>query len=255
VHFTSVFIDASDAGDIASDAVQGYLRCRAPARAAGAGGLGHGSTASQRGYDTLTSSASRCAGGREATRYLPELVIDHLLAHDPAFRARYLREAERLLNHVFTPERWAAMLDEVERHETMRDAPRAEDERSAASGAAGDTPFARARAVFERRPAELRASSRASSSWRGRGGGARNPRPRRVESTAIVRAPSPAGTSRAPRRAMHVPLDALRASPLPRRRRARDVGGWSFPCARTPHGGGVRGVLEVEKLSGSSRDA
>lgn len=154
VHFTSVFVDASDSGEIASDAVQGYLALpRAPRHgplALIAWDMDHGFRSA--GYDTLHEQRVAMRGRPWPTRYLPELVVDHLLEHDPAFRSRYLREAERLLNHVFTPERWAALLDELERHETARGAPGADED-----GGGGDgSPFARARAVFERRPAELR---------------------------------------------------------------------------------------------------
>jgi hypothetical protein len=163
VHFTSVFIDASDGGEIASDAVQGYL---ALPRATSAGPLAlvawdmdHGFRTA--GYDTLHEQRVAMRGRPWATRYLPELVVDHLLAADPAFRVGYLREAERVLNHVFTPERFAAALDEVERHAGAGDgaadgADPADPEDEAPPAAGDETEFDRARAVFARRPAELR---------------------------------------------------------------------------------------------------
>jgi hypothetical protein len=155
VHFTSVFIDASDAGDIASDAVQGYLVLpRAPRSgplALVAWDMDHGFRSAS--YDTLHEQRVAMRGRPWATRYLPELVVDHLLAEDPGFRVRYLREAERLLNHVFTPERWNPEIDEVERHEAARGAIGAGDDEEVGR----DDPFARARAVFARRPGELRA--------------------------------------------------------------------------------------------------
>jgi hypothetical protein len=160
VHLTSVFIDASDGGEIASDAVQGYLALPRPPRGGPlsliAWDMDHGFRTA--GYDTLHEQRLAMRGRPWATRYLPELVIDHLLASDPAFRERYLREVERVLNHVFTAERFGALVDEAERHTADRegagDQAAADDEGPPARG--GDTPFDRARAVFARRPVELR---------------------------------------------------------------------------------------------------
>jgi hypothetical protein len=160
VHLTSVFIDASDGGDIASDAVQGYLALPLPARGGPllliAWDMDHGFRTA--GYDTLHEQRVAMRGRPWATRYLPELVIDHLLAADPAFREHYLRELERVLNHVFTAERFGALVDEAEREAAARegagDAGAADDDVPRARG--GETPFDRARAVFARRPDELR---------------------------------------------------------------------------------------------------
>jgi hypothetical protein len=40
--------------------------------------------------------------------FLPVLLVDDLLRRDPEFRARYLRHAERMLNHVYTIRWWQA---------------------------------------------------------------------------------------------------------------------------------------------------
>ncbi|HEX2500344.1 MAG TPA: CotH kinase family protein, partial [Methylomirabilota bacterium] len=42
------------------------------------------------------------------SRFLPVWVVLRQLEHDADFRARYLRHAERMLNHVFTLEQWHA---------------------------------------------------------------------------------------------------------------------------------------------------
>lgn len=161
VHLTSTFIDASDGGEIASDAVQGYLALPRPPRGGGrlaliAWDMDHGFRTA--GYDTLHEQRVAMRGRPWATRYLPELVIDHLLASDPAFRSAYLRELERVLNHVFTAERFGPLIDEAERYAADRERAGekepADDDAVPARG--GETPFDRARAVFARRPAELR---------------------------------------------------------------------------------------------------
>jgi hypothetical protein len=46
------------------------------------------------------------------SRFLPVWIVLNLLENDAAFRDRYLRIAERMLNHVFTLEWWRARKDE-----------------------------------------------------------------------------------------------------------------------------------------------
>jgi hypothetical protein len=46
------------------------------------------------------------AGLGYPTRFLPVLIVHDLLARDARFRERYLRHAERMLNHVYTLAWW-----------------------------------------------------------------------------------------------------------------------------------------------------
>jgi hypothetical protein len=59
-------------------------------------------------YDALAVQQAYARSGVERDTYLGVRVMLALLDNDPAFRERYLRYAERMMNHVLTPSWWEA---------------------------------------------------------------------------------------------------------------------------------------------------
>ena len=161
VHFTQIFIDASQSGRFSGDAQQGYLavdRRRPPGfMHLVAWDLDKGFRT--RGEPTLARQRAYLRTHGWFPRFLPEKMLDQLLQRDVIFPRLYAASAERFLAIAAEP-RWLALLDELESLERTWAMPRTmgpvPDEERRQFLERRSKLFQRARRTFAERPDELR---------------------------------------------------------------------------------------------------